>query len=144
MSEHTTKGVHKMPRFTKLTPNLVVADVERSLAFYTSVLGFNRGMTVPDAPPLVFAQVERDGVEVFLNAAAAAAAEYPAFSDQTPGGTFTMFIEVEDVAALHRQLDGRVRVVMPFEKKWYGMTEFAIADPDGYVITFAERTAESG
>ena len=23
---------------------------------------------------------------------------------------------------------------MPLEKKWYGMTEFAIADPDGYVV----------
>jgi uncharacterized glyoxalase superfamily protein PhnB len=34
-----------------------------------------------------------------------------------------------------------VKVVMPFEKKWYGMTEFAFVDPDGYVVTFAERTA---
>jgi hypothetical protein len=25
--------------------------------------------------------------------------------------------------------------------QWYGMMEFAIADPDGYVITFAERAA---
>ena len=29
---------------------------------------------------------------------------------------------------------------MPLEKKWYGVTEFAFEDPDGYVITFAERT----
>ncbi len=28
---------------------------------------------------------------------------------------------------------------MPFEKKWYGSTEFAFVDPDGYIITFAER-----
>jgi catechol 2,3-dioxygenase-like lactoylglutathione lyase family enzyme len=29
---------------------------------------------------------------------------------------------------------------MPLEKKWYGVTEFAFEDPDGYIITFAERT----
>ena len=34
---------------SKLTPNLLVADVERSLAFYTNVLGFERGLTVPDS-----------------------------------------------------------------------------------------------
>jgi uncharacterized glyoxalase superfamily protein PhnB len=32
-----------------------------------------------------------------------------------------------------------VTVVMPLEKKWYGVTEFACTDPDGYVITFAEQ-----
>ena len=39
----------------KLTPNLLVANVERSLAFYVDLLGFARGMTVPDASPFVFA-----------------------------------------------------------------------------------------
>ena len=46
-----------MPLCTKLTPNLLVASVERSIAFYTEVLGFERGMTVPEASPFVFAQV---------------------------------------------------------------------------------------
>jgi hypothetical protein len=28
---------------------------------------------------------------------------------------------------------------MPLVTQWYSIREFAIADPDGYVITFAER-----
>jgi len=28
---------------------------------------------------------------------------------------------------------------MPLVTQWYGMREFAIKDPDGFVITFAER-----
>jgi hypothetical protein len=24
-------------------------------------------------------------------------------------------------------------------KKWYGVTEFTLEDPDGYLLTFAER-----
>jgi uncharacterized glyoxalase superfamily protein PhnB len=38
-------------------------------------------------------------------------------------------------------LKARVKVTMPLEKKFYGVTEFAFEDPDGYVITFSERTA---
>jgi uncharacterized glyoxalase superfamily protein PhnB len=38
-------------------------------------------------------------------------------------------------------LKSKVTVTMPLEKKWYGLTEFAFEDPDGYVITFAERTS---
>jgi catechol 2,3-dioxygenase-like lactoylglutathione lyase family enzyme len=131
-----------MPRITKITPNLVVSDVGRSVAFYRDVLGFSVAVTVPDGPPYVFAAVRSGPVQIYLNAPAAATAEYPAFTDRPIGGTFTMFIEVEGIAALHEDLAGQVRVVMPFEKKWYGVTEFAIADPDGYIITFAERSAQ--
>jgi catechol 2,3-dioxygenase-like lactoylglutathione lyase family enzyme len=88
-----------MPHFKKLTPNLLVANVERSLAFYTGTLGFERGMTVPDESPFVFASVTSGPIEIFFNDATAAVKEYPD-----------------------------------------GMREFAIEDPDGYVITFAERT----
>ena len=125
---------------TKLTPNLVVADVERSLTFYRDVLGFEVQVTVPEAGPFVFAAVTRGDVEVFLNARDAAVAEYPAFRDRPVGGTLTLFMEVTDVEAAHQALASRVTVVMPLEKKWYGSTEFAFLDPDGYVITFAERT----
>ena len=32
-----------VPQFKKLTPNLLVVSVERSLAFYEDLLGFSRG-----------------------------------------------------------------------------------------------------
>ncbi len=85
--------------FSKLTPNLIVSDVDRSVAFYRDVLGFTVAMHVPDQSPYVFAGVRK----------------------------------------MHDALAGRVKVVMPLEKKWYGLTEFAITDPDGYIITFAEQ-----
>jgi catechol 2,3-dioxygenase-like lactoylglutathione lyase family enzyme len=123
----------------KLTPNLVVASVERSLAFYTDVLGFSKQWTVPEASPYVFASVISGSVEIFLNAPEPAVAEYPAFKGKPIGGTLTLFIEVADIHSTYESLKNRVGVVMPLEKKWYGVTEFAFTDPDGYVITFAER-----
>jgi lactoylglutathione lyase len=131
-----------MPHFSKVTPNLLVASVERSLAFYADVLGFERGFTVPEASPFVFASVTSGGVEIFFNDAAAAVKEYPAFAGRPIGATATLFIELDGdnaIDALHDRLAGRVAIVMAIHTQWYGMREFAIADPDGYVITFAQR-----
>jgi len=66
-----------MPHIKKLTPNLIVASVERSLAFYVDVLGFERGMTVPEQSPFVFASVTSGPVEVFFNDTAAVLKEHP-------------------------------------------------------------------
>jgi len=128
-----------MPHLTKLTPNLIVADVSRSIAFYRDMLGFTLVTTVPDAAPFVFAIVQSGGVEIFLNAPEPAIAEYPAFKGRPIGGTLTLFVQVDDVRGAHEALKNRVEIVMPLEKKWYGPTEFAFTDPDGYVITFAQQ-----
>lgn len=130
------------PVFTKLTPNLLVASVERSLAFYIDVLGFTRGMTVPDASPFVFAAVTSGAVEIFFNEAATAVKEYPAFAGRPLGATGTMFIEVTRIDGLHDRVKTQTKIVMPLVTQFYGMREFAIEDPDGYVITFAQRVGE--
>jgi uncharacterized glyoxalase superfamily protein PhnB len=100
-------------------------------------------MTVPDASPFVFAAVTSDAVEIFLNDAATAVKEYPAFSGKPIGATGTLYIEVEGVDALHDRLKSKVKILMPILTQFYGMREFAIADPDGYVLTLAERAAQS-
>ena len=123
----------------KLTPNLIVSDVLRSLEFYRDVLGFTVPVTVPEAEPFVFAIVQSGPVEIFLNAPEPAIAEYPAFKDRPIGGTLTLFVEVANIALAHATLQDKVNIVMPLEHKWYGSTEFAFEDPDGYLITFAER-----
>jgi lactoylglutathione lyase len=128
-----------MPQFKKLTPNLLVANVERSLAFYVGTLGFERGMTVPDASPFVFAAVTSGAVEMFFNDRATAIKEYPAFDGKSIGATGTLYIEVDAVDALHERLKPAVKILMPIATQFYGMREFAIEDPDGYVITFAQR-----
>ena len=127
----------------KLTPNLIVFDVERSTAFYRDVLGFAIQATVPEDAPYAFGVVQSGPVEIFLNAPDPAFAEYPALRDRAIGGTLTLFIEVTDIRAAYDELKSRVNIVMPLEHKWYGVTEFAFNDPDGYVITFADTDKQS-
>ena len=126
-------------QLSSLTPNLIVADVGRSLAFYRDVLGFTVATTVPEASPYVFAILRSGPVEVYLNAPGPAIEEYPSFKDRPIGGTLTLFVRIAGIRAAYEELKARVSVVRPLEKKWYGVTEFACTDPDGYVITFAEQ-----
>ena len=51
------------------------------------------------------------------------------------------FFVVTDVDALHATVSPRATIVMPLKTQFYGMREFAIEDPDGHILTFAERVA---
>ena len=128
-------------RFTAVTPNLIVRDIARSTTFYCDVLGFAIKDTVPPAAPFIFVWLERGGVTVFLNDPAAVAKDIPAYASPAFGGTGTLFVIVEGVDALHAQVAPLVPVVMPLHTQPYGMREFAVHDPDGHLITFAERVA---
>ena len=132
-----------MTRFQSITPNLLVRDVRKSTAFYRDVLGFAIKQTVPDTEPFVFVWMERDGVPVFLNDIAAAAHDYPEAATLPPGGTAALFFVITGVDAYHAGVAPKANVVMPLKTQFYGMREFAITDPDGHLITFAERVSPS-
>jgi catechol 2,3-dioxygenase-like lactoylglutathione lyase family enzyme len=131
-----------MTTFASVTPNLLVRDVEASTAFYRDLLGFSIKETVPANAPFVFVWLERDGVSVFLNDSKAVADEVPGAAERQPGGTATMFFIINGVDALHDAVAPRTRIVMPLKTQFYGMREFAIEDPDGHLLTFAERVTE--
>ena len=133
-------------KFQDVTPNLIVDDIERSTAFYRDVLDFKVVTTVPDAAPFAFVWLQRDDVHVFLNARAGLIEEdAPALVNRPIGGTNTLFVNIEadsvehGVDQLFRSVESRARVVMPLKTQFYGLREFGIEDPDGYVVFFAQR-----
>jgi uncharacterized glyoxalase superfamily protein PhnB len=130
---------HDILSFDGLTPNLVVSDLPRSLAFYRDTLGFEVVATHPEAAPFVFAWLRRGQVSVFLNDARTvqAGSHY-----HLRPGSVGLFVHIRGVDAFHAQVAGSVTVVQPLETRFYGMREFSILDPEGVVITFAEREGE--
>ena len=134
-------------KFTDVTPNLIVSDIDRSLAFYRDVLGFSVVGTVPDAAPFVFAWMQRDEVKVFLNTVGPIREEHPELAARPIGGTAMLFVTLEaestaaGVDALFAAVAPKAKVVMPLKDQFYGMREFGIEDPDGYVVFFAQRMA---
>ena len=132
-------------KLTDVVPNLIVADIDRSTAFYREVLGFSVVATVPDQSPFVFVWLQRDEVSVFLNAQSAASEDLPHLAAQALGGTATLYVTIDatsehdGVDALYGAIANQCRVVLPLKTQFYGMREFGVADPDGYTLTFAQR-----
>jgi lactoylglutathione lyase len=123
----------------KLTPNLIVRNVEASLKFYREILGLETAMTVPDESPYVFAGVTNGTVEIFFNDQKVVAAEYPKLA-ATIGASLTLYLEVDNQqAVLERVTKATAKISMPVTDQFYGMREFAFEDPDGYTITIAEK-----
>ena len=128
-------------KYTKLTPNLVVRDVRAAVKFYESVLGFQKAMSVPDEPPFAFASVTNGaGVEIFFNDQKIVGDEYPALAKDPLGGTLTLFIECEGIEQILAAVEkSGAQVVMPLKTQFYRMREFAFQDPEGWIVTMAER-----
>ena len=127
-------------KFQKLTPNLVVADVAASMEFYRSVLGFQPAIKVPDEPPYVFGSVTSGSVEIFFNDRKAVAEDYPPLGARPAGGALTLFMEVEGIEEVLAAVQkSGAKIVMPLKQQFYDMREFAFEDPEGWMVTIAER-----
>jgi lactoylglutathione lyase len=123
----------------KLTPNLIVSNVEASLKFYREILGFEPAMTVPDESPYVFAGVSNGSVEIFFNDQKTVAHEYPKLAASI-GASLTLYMEVDSLQeVVERVQKAGAKISMPVTEQFYGMKEFAFEDRDGYTITIAQK-----
>src|SRR5512135_2013768 len=93
-------------KFIKITPNLMVADMEKSLKFYRDVLGFTVSQTVPEKPPFVFAWMKRGDAELFLNQHMPPQPGQPElYGGSKIGGTLSMYIALEGIEELHKTVE---------------------------------------
>jgi catechol 2,3-dioxygenase-like lactoylglutathione lyase family enzyme len=130
-SESTSQLLRSAPYFP-------VADVERSANHYERVLGFRREY-VAGSPPQ-FAIVSRDGLPIMLRLVSTPEVIRP---NETQGGTWDAFFWVRDAQALHAEMreSGAEIAYGPIIQESYQMKEFAVRDPEGYVIGFGEALA---
>jgi len=126
-------------QFEALTPNIMVSDMQKSLEFYKEVLGFTLYAKNPPEPPYEWAMAGRDETTLMFQTRESLSGELPLFKERPIGGSQTFFIKVEGVEELYEELKGKAEVVLEPKTSFYGMREFAILDPDGYVLMFAEE-----
>jgi catechol 2,3-dioxygenase-like lactoylglutathione lyase family enzyme len=117
---------------------LFVADMRRSLDFYLGVLGFTQTGYYPIASEPARTEVRRDGVAIVLYT------ESIHSSVQLPAFTGALYVFPENIERLADELRGRVPFAWGPEDTDFGMREFAIRDPDGYTLVFAERAQIAG
>ncbi len=124
-----------------LSPNLIVADVNRSVDFYTSKLGFAKIASVPDSGKMNWAMVMREGATVMFQTLASIQEDVPQLRLSAGAAAATFYIKVKGLDAWHDSVKGNVPIALPMRKTFYGANEFAIKDPDGNVLMFAEDAA---
>ena len=122
------------PRLTGVSPVLLVADLERSLAFYGDGLGFDcqRFGEPPD-----FAVVKRDDAILLLALAAETERLVPHW--HIVEKMWNAYIRVEDVDALYAEVQARgTEIDYSIYDAPHGFREFGVTDPDGYDIAFGQ------
>ncbi len=123
----------------KLTPNLMVEDVARTIAFYRDVLGFQLLATVPpEGDPFNWAMMNRDGVAIMFQSRASLTGEVAALAGVPIGASQTFYIEVEGIEGLYAALKGQVEIVVDLHTTFYGTREFYFRDCNGYILSFSE------
>jgi catechol 2,3-dioxygenase-like lactoylglutathione lyase family enzyme len=121
-------------------PYFLVPDVAATGAYYERVFGFHCEYAAGEPPE--FAIYSLNGLPLMFRRAPDPALISP---NERQGGTWDVFYWVEALDPLFEELKGRgaafayLPVVQP-----YGVKEFAVRDPDGYVLGFGQEWPAGG
>jgi catechol 2,3-dioxygenase-like lactoylglutathione lyase family enzyme len=128
-----------------LTPELIVNDFQRTLHFYTSILGFSIDYERLESK---FAMLSIEGSQIMINERNGSwetgAFEYPL------GRGINLQIGISTIAPLLTNLkSNNIVLYQEPEEVWYrkgnaeaGHLEFLVQDPDGYLLRFAQGLGE--
>lgn len=121
----------------KLSPVLVVDEIEPCLPFWVDRLGFEKTTEIPEGSKLGFVILHKDEVEVMYQSRESVLKDVPALVPERGGHPIGLFIEVSDVGAIERALEG-FEVILPRRKTFYGMDEVGVREPGGNAVIFAQ------
>ena len=121
------------------TPVFLVADIAATMRWYQTNLQFD-GRAVPESPPHTFGIMSKDDIQIFLQQLEGY--EKPDPYENREGGVWNVYVQMEGVREFFETVStlGDVTMVERLRQQPYGQIEFAIKDPNGYVLVFAERT----
>ena len=133
---------------SKLVPELMVTDLDSSLAFWVSCLGLEVAYQRPEDG---FAYLDSNGAQVMLEQADPEAGQWLTAPLTKPYGRgINLQIDVAAVGPIIQKL-GQAGFPLYRECKdtWYradkievGQREFIVQDPDGYLVRLVERLGE--
>jgi uncharacterized glyoxalase superfamily protein PhnB len=136
----------------KLTVNMMVEDIQKTLKFYQDNLQFDFVMGVPEDKnevlaendfkrKLVYALVKHNSIEIMFQSKGSLANDIPYFENKAIGASASFYFEVDDINHIYKKIKDKVKIVKDMYTTWYGMREFYIADCNGYILGFAKQEA---
>ena len=121
-------------RLRSAVPSFLVADVNKTAAWYADHLRFDTTGLFPRQGPAAWASLQRGAAEIMLQRLPGY--QKPHLYDQRDGGVWDAYIRMEGVKEFYKTLVGQPFVKSPLEKQPYGDWEFIVQDLNGYVIVF--------
>jgi len=119
-------------RIKKMSPQLLVSDLESSIEFYTEKLGFDLDFRHED----FYAGVIKEGYSIHLKLGSPASDERQSKRDNED---LDIVFSVQGIEDLYEEYSTRsVEFTQPLRAMAYGK-EFYVADPDGYILGFLEE-----
>ncbi len=126
----------------RITPVLLVKEIEPLVPFWVDRLGFTKTIEVPDGNKIGFVTFQKGSAEVMYQTYASVEKDAPKDMAGAAKGPTYLYMEVDDLDAVLANMKG-IKVVMPERTAFYGMREFAVQDPGGHFITFAQPAAKA-
>lgn len=115
-TNHQTHSIE----FGRVAPGIPVADINRSVEFYTRILGMTK--TFENGDPVGFVIVEKDRAEIHLTLK----------KDHVASDRNLAHLMVNDASKLYEHLtQNGVRIIKGIRDADYGLRQFVFADPDG-------------
>ncbi len=125
----------------RITPVLLVREIEPIVPFWVDRLGFAKIIEVPDGNKLGFIAFQKGTAEVMYQTYASVEKDAPKEVSGTAGkGPTYLYMEVDNLGAVLAAMKD-VKIVMPVRTAFYGMREFTVQDPGGHFVTFAQPVA---
>ena len=111
----------------RMAPCIAVSNIEKSVAFYTSMLGMRK--TFENGNPVGFVIMVKDRAELHLSMC----------RDMRSSTHNVAHLKVSDANALFDHLSkSGVRIIKGLRDQQYGLRDFVIADPDGNRIDIGQ------
>ena len=121
----------------KLTPVLLVPEIEPCLRFWVGRLGFEKTVEVPEGETLGFVILQKGNVELMYQSYASVEKDAPPAMQALSKGPTYLYVEVADLEQVIAAMEG-AEVVMPVRTTFYGAKEVGVKDPAGHIVIFAQ------
>lgn len=116
----------------------MVKNVNETLEYYTSVLGFKLLDTNPATGTFEWGYVTKGNVGLMFQEEKSLKKEYPDLENLQPGAALTFYIRIPNIKEFYDSIRTRVNIIKPVNETFYGTMEFAMTDVNGFILTFSE------
>ncbi len=117
----------------------LVEDVDEAMLWYQEILDAKLQYSLPQKPPFTWISLLIGDIEIMFSQKRAAQKWYSdKVSVSEKPANFVAYIYVKEVNNLYDRIKDKVKIIVEPTDQSYGIREFAIQDPFGFILIFAQ------